>query len=355
MAPYWGERFGNPHARENTRGWRATEALDEARSAIARTIGASPSEIVFTSGATEANNLAIAGAYGRSGTKRHIITSAIEHPSVLQVIKACANMGGSVSILPVCPDGRVDPTAVSDAIQSDTLLVSIQLANHEIGTLQPIGEIAEFCRARGVRLHVDAAQALGKMPIDVAELGADLMSFSAHKLYGPMGIGALYVHRDTPLEPVLHGGGQEGGLRSGTVPLPLAVGFAAACRFAGDDLAAEAERLAELRDRLLARLNAGIPELQVNGSMSRRLPGNLNITLPVVAAAELMLALPEIAMSSGAACASVRPEPSTVLCAIGLSVEETARSLRLGLGRFTTEAEIDEAADTIVRAWRRLN
>ena len=340
MDPFLGVAFGNPHSRDHAVGWRAAEAVDAARGKIARAIGATAGEIIFTAGATEANNLAIRGIGGP------VVTTAIEHPSVLKASAA--------TIVPVGPTGALDPRVVADAITSQTRLVSVALVNHEIGVIQPIAEIARICRARGVMLHADCAQALGKVALDVAALGLDMASFSAHKAYGPMGIGALFIRAGVALSPIMLGGGQEMGLRAGTVPLPLAVGFGEAARIACRDVAADGARTAGLRDQLLARLAAGIPGLRVNGSLIARVPGNLNFTVPGVEAEAMMLEVPEIALSAGSACASGSPEPSAVLRALGLGSDAASRSLRLCLGRFTTALEVEQAGAALAAAWQKL-
>ena len=340
MDPFFSTAFGNPHSRDHAVGWRASEAVERARGEIAAAIGADTSEIIFTSGATEANNLALRGVGGQ------VICSAVEHPSVLNT--------ADVATIPIGRDGLVDPAAVAATMGPETRLVSIALVNHEIGAIQPITEIARACREHGALVHTDCAQALGKVPVNVSELGVDLASFSAHKAHGPMGIGALFIRRGIELTPLVTGGGQEMGLRAGTVPLPLAVGFGAAARIAQKEVESDHGRIGMLRDRLLQRLSAGIPDLVVNGSMSDRIAGNLNLTLPVVGAETLLLELPDIAISTGSACASGSDAPSAVLAALGLGPEEAARSIRICLGRFNTIDEIEGAAEAIVSAWRQL-
>lgn len=340
MEPYFIGDFGNPHSRDHRIGWRAGDAVENARLQIAEAIGARASEIIFTSGATEANNLALHGFRGS------VLATGMEHPSVLNA--------GVASIMRVGSDGLVEPAQVAAAIRPETRLVSVALVNHEVGVVQPIADIAQACRERGVTLHADCAQALGKVPIDVTDLGVDLASFSAHKTYGPMGIGALFIRQRVEIKPLLRGGDQEMGLRAGTVPLPLAVGFGAAARIADREVDVESARIAGLRDRLLERLKAGIAGLSVNGSMATRIAGNLNLTLPAVDAETMLLALPDIAMSTGSACASGSNRPSPALAAIGVGPEAAARSLRICLGRFTHEEEIERAGEMIISAWRRL-
>jgi cysteine desulfurase len=360
MRPYFTEDFGNASSASHAFGWRAEAAVEDARERLAAAIGADPRELVFTSGTTESDNLALKGV-ARAGRRRgdHLITLATEHPAVLDSCAALEREGFEVSVLPVEPDGLIDPDRVASAIGDRTLLVSVMAANSEIGVLQPLEEIGRICRERDVLLHTDAAQAVGKIPIDVDRLGVDLLSMCAHKLYGPKGIGALYARRRRPrirLEPLLHGGGHEGGLRSGTLPVPLIVGFAAAVELCLADLAVEAARLRGLRDRLWERLAASLEDLRLNGHPERRLPGNLNVCFGGVEADALISALTGVALSSGSACSSAHPEPSHVLRALGLSDEQARATLRFGLGRSNTEAQIDEVADRLideVRALRR--
>ena len=349
MAPYWRDGFGNPHAVNHRIGWAAKEAVAAARRDVAALAGADPDEIVFTSGATEANNLALLGAVSDGG---HVIAAASEHPSVLSCLDALEDGGAAATFLPVGPDGQVDPDDLRRALRPETRLVSVMAANNEIGVLQPLAEIGTLCRAAGALFHCDAAQAFGKVPIDLAAV--DLLSVSAHKMHGPMGIGALYVRRGVRLRPLIRGGGQERGLRAGTLPTPLCVGFGEACRIAAAERTAEAERVARLRDRLLDGLRALAPGLRVNGSLARRLPGNLNVALPGVDAEALLFDLPGLALSTGSACATGQSGPSHVLRAIGLPDELAHGSLRFGLGRFTGEAEIDRALAMIGAALSRL-
>lgn len=349
MAPTMAERFGNPHAVNHRLGWAAKEAVEVARRQVAALAGADPDEIVFTSGATEANNLAIFGALADGG---HAVAAASEHPSVLACLAALEQAGATVTLLPVGTDGLIDPENLRRALRSETRLVSIMAANNEIGVLQPLAKIGAVCREAGVLFHSDAAQAFGKVPIDLAAV--DLLSVTGHKMHGPMGIGALYVRRGVRLRPLIHGGKQERGLRSGTLPMPLCVGFGEACRIAAAECTAEAVRVARLRDRLLEGLRALVPELQVNGSLEYRLPGNLNVALPGVDAEALLLELPGLALSTGSACATGQSGPSHVLRALGLSDDLAHGSLRFGLGRFTTEAEIDRALVMIATALSRV-
>jgi cysteine desulfurase len=349
MLPFYGARFGNPHSSSHRVGRAAAEAVDAARAEVAALVGAHAGEIIFTSGATEANNLAILGSIAACQGDAAFVTTSVEHASVRQTAAALAETGRRVTILPVGPDGRLDPVQVESVLTPAVGLVSVILANNEIGVIQPLEEIGRLCRRAGVRLHADAAQAAGKIPVDVERLGVDLLSLSAHKIYGPMGIGALYVRGGVALRPLFHGGAQEGGLRPGTLPTALCVGFGAACRLAREERAAEAARLADLRDRLFARLANALPDLRLNGSALHRLPGNLNISLPGVEAEDWLAAVPELALSTGAACASGSQAPSHVLRAIGLTEAEIQGSIRIGIGRFTTVEEIDRAAALLLR------
>jgi len=361
MLPYWSDDFGNPASASHAFGWRAEAAVENAREQIARAIGAAdPREIVFTSGATESDNLGLQGvlrARGLAGAR--LVTAASEHPAVLDTARALAKQGAALTVLPVDAGGRVDPGDVARALTRDTALVSVMAANGEIGALAPLAEIAAVCAERGVLFHSDAAQAVGKIPLDVETLGIDLLSISAHKLYGPKGIGALYVRRRRrsgeriALAPLVHGGGQERGMRSGTLPAALIVGFARAVTLAVAEQLAEAARVGALRDRLLSRLQQRTPDLQLNGAAAPRLSGNLNVAFAGTDADALIARLPELALSTGSACSSAKPEPSHVLSALGLPPARIKASLRIGLGRFTTEAEVDLAADRIAEEVRK--
>jgi cysteine desulfurase len=358
MLPYFTEEFGNPASRSHAFGWRAAEAVEHAREQVAAAIGATSRELIFTSGATEANNLALLGCARAARPRRdHVVTCASEHPSVLDPCRALEREGLRVTYAPVDRDGLIDLDALERALDDRTALVSIGSANSEIGVLQPIAEIGRLARERGVLLHTDAAQAVGKIPFDVSELGVDLVSFSAHKLYGPKGIGALYVRRrrpSIPIEPLVHGGGQERGLRSGTLPVPLCVGFGRACELAVEERPSESLRMRELRDRLWTTLAAELDAVHLNGHAERRLPGNLNLSFEGVEGEALMLGLPELALSSGSACTSATREPSHVLRALGLAADRALCSLRIGLGRFTTRQEVDCAAREIGAHVKRL-
>jgi cysteine desulfurase len=358
MLPWFTEKFGNPHSVTHSYGREAEAAVEAARAELAALIGAEPREIVFTSGATESNNLAIKGAarFHRALGKDHIVTLATEHKCVLESAKAMAGEGCRLTVLPVDAKGLVDLAALAAAIDERTAVVSVMAANNEIGVLQPIAEIGALCRARGVLFHCDAAQAVGKVPVDVEAMQIDLLSISGHKLYGPKGIGALYVRRRprARLTPLFDGGGQERALRSGTVPAPLCVGLGAAARIARSEMAAEGERLLGLRRRFLAGIKARLPEAVLNGDPERRLPGNLNFSFPGVPALELMAACPGLALSTGSACTAAAVEPSYVLRALGVPEALAAASIRIGLGRYTTDAEVDFAVDALASAVRRL-
>jgi cysteine desulfurase len=364
MAPYWSRDFGNAASRTHRYGWRAEAAVELARERLAEAIGAAePREIVFTSGATESDNLAIQGVLRPALRERdQVVTVATEHAAVLDTVRALEPDGVRARVLPVDGDGRVDPAAVASGLDERTALVSVAAANGEVGTLQPLAEIARVCLAHDVLLHSDGAQALGKIPLDVDEAGVDLLSLSAHKVYGPKGIGALYVRRRrrsgsgrVRIEPLVHGGGHEHGLRSGTLPVPLIVGFAAAVELALADREAEATRQAALRDRLFAALANALPGVHWNGPpAAARLPGNLNVSFDGVAADALLSQLEDVAISTGSACSSARPEPSHVLAALGLPKERIQGAVRVGLGRGTTVAEIDQAAARITEEVLRL-
>ena len=360
MLPWFTESFGNPSSATHRFGWAAEAAVEDARERLARDIGAAdPREIVFTSGTTESDNLALQGVVRAAGGAAggHVVTSAVEHPAVLDACQALEREGCEVTVVPVDGLGRVDPGEVAAALTERTRLVSVMAANGEIGVLEPLAEIGAVCRERGVLFHTDAAQALGKIPIDVDALGVDLLSTCAHKLYGPKGVGLLYVRERRPrirLEPLLHGGGHERGRRSGTLPVPLVVGFARAVALCLEDMPAEAERITALRERLREGLAAGLPDASVNGDPERRLPGNLNVCFPGVEADALIAALKDVALSAGSACASASGEPSHVLRAIGLSDAAARASLRFGLGRSNTPEQIDRVVRRVVEEVRAL-
>ena len=355
MLPWFTERFGNPHSAEHAMGQEAEHAVEAARAQIAALIGATPREIVLTSGATEANNIAIKGAArfaAAHGTeRRRIITLATEHKCVLESVKDLAQEGFEPVILPVRPDGLLDTAVLEAALQTPTLLVTIMAVNNETGVIQDLETISALAHQAAALFHTDAAQAVGKIALDVESPRIDLLSLSGHKLYGPKGVGALYVRRRprTRLSPLFSGGNQERGLRSGTLPTPLIVGLGEACRLAGLEMHDDATRITALRDRLLAALRHSIPDISVNGAWEARIPGNLNLTFPA-RALDIMRAIPDLCISTGSACSSAEIEPSYVLRALGLGDEAAARTLRLGLGRFTSLADIDFAARRLAAA-----
>ena len=356
MLPWFNENFGNPHSVEHVLGRAAEAAVEQARAAVAALIGATPREVVFTSGATESNNLAIKGAarfaLQQGDPRRRIVTVATEHKCVLESVADLAAEGFEPVVLPVGADGLLDPAALTAALAVPTLLVSVMAVNNETGVVQDLATLAALARAAGALFHSDAAQAAGRMPLDVAALGIDLLSVSGHKLYGPKGVGALYVRRRprVRLAPLFSGGGQERGLRSGTLPAPLLVGFGAACHLAVAEMAEEAVRVAALRDRLLERLAAALPGLVVNGSRTARIAGNLNLTFPAATAQALMAACPDLCVSTGSACSSAEITPSYVLRALGIGEDAARRTLRIGIGRFTSPADIDFAAAALAAA-----
>lgn len=354
MAPYWAEYCGNAHSGEHAFGWAADRAVEDARAKVANLVGADPDEIVFTSGATEANNLALLGMVrAATSERRKVVVSAIEHKSVLAAARALTEEGFELTVVPVGPNGVVDLGAVASAVDSHTAVVSVMAVNNEVGTVQPLHQIAEACHAVGAPFHVDAAQAMTFLPIDVAETGMDLMSLSAHKCYGPKGVGAVYVRRGLSPRPrpLAFGGGQEGGLRPGTLPVPLCAGFGEACSILRREQANDALHAAALRDRFLRELRARLPDVIVNGTMAGRHPGNLNLHFPGVEASLLLNALqPHVAASSGSACTSGFQEPSYVLRAMGLTPSEAASSVRFGMGRFTTEADVIRATELVASA-----
>ena len=358
MLPYFSEKFGNPASRNHAFGWEAEQAVEHARSRIAALIGASPREMIFTSGATESVNLALKGvAEAYQGRGDHIVTVVTEHRAVLDTCRRLEARGLRVTYLPVDRQGLVDPDEVRRAITERTILVSVMFANNEIGVIQPIREISRVVRERGVLFHSDATQAVGKIPVHVEEDGIDLLSFSAHKLYGPKGVGALYVRSRNPrveLVPQIDGGGHERGLRSGTLNVPAIVGFGEACAICQREMEGEGQRLAALRDRLMNRLLAELDEVVIHGSLKHRLPNNLNLSFLGVEATTLMMNVKEIAISSGSACSSATPEPSHVLRALGLPADLARGAIRIGLGRFNTEEEIEYAAGRLIDAVRKL-
>jgi len=357
MLPWFTEKFGNPGSVTHAYGREAEAAVERARAQVAELIGAEAREIVFTSGATESNNLALKGAARFHRDERdHVVTLATEHKCVLESARALDREGFRVMILPVGADGLVDLAGLEAALGERTAVVSVMAAHNEIGVLQPLAEIGALCRTRGILFHTDAAQAFGKIPIAVDAMAIDLLSISGHKIYGPKGVGALYVRRRprARLVPLLDGGGQERGLRSGTLPTPLIVGLGEAAAIAVQEMTEEARRLLALRERFLAGVRAAVPSVRLNGDAERRLPANLNLTFPGIGALELMEACPGLALSTGSACTAAEVEPSYVLRALGVSDELGRSSLRIGLGRFTSERDVDFAVDALAAAVGRL-
>jgi cysteine desulfurase len=358
MLPYFTEKYGNAASRHHVFGQEAERAVEAAREHIAALINASPREIIFTSGATESDNFAIKGVaamYRVHGD--HIVTVATEHHAVLDPCKRLERAGFRVTILPVDSFGQVTAEQVAAALKDQTILVSVMSANNEIGTLQPIAEIGRLCKERGVLFHTDAVQSAGKLSLDVEAMGIDLLSLSAHKMYGPKGVGALYVRRRNPhvrLEPMFDGGGHERGLRSGTLPVPLVVGFGKACDLCVAELESERKRLTDLRERFRAGIMNQLEGVNFNGHPTERLPGNLNLSFAHLRGEALLMGLRNIAVSSGSACTSAQPEPSYVLKALGLDDELAHASIRFGLGRFNTEEEVDYTIGEVVATVRRL-
>ena len=357
MIPYFSERFGNPHSRNHIYGWDAEEAVEKARSQVATLIGADPRDVIFTSGATESNNLALKGvARFYKEKKKHIITCVTEHKCVLDSCRHLEQEGFTVTYLPVQPNGLIDLAVLRDAIRADTVMVSIMAVNNEIGVIQPLKDIGALCREKGVFFHTDAAQAFGKIPLDVEAMNIDLMSISGHKIYGPKGIGALYVRRKprVRLDALIHGGGQERGMRSGTLPTPLCVGLGVASQIAAAEMATESERIKMLYDRFYHTIMSQLDEVYLNGDATHRYWGNLNLSFSYVEGEGLMMGIKSLCVSSGSACTSASLEPSYVLHALGVEDELAHTSLRIGFGRFTTLEEVDTAAQVIIDQVRKL-
>jgi cysteine desulfurase len=356
MLPYLAEGYANPHAAEHAAGWSANDAVEAARGAVAALVGAEAEEIVFTSGATEADNLALLGAARAApASRRRVLVMATEHRAVLASAIALADEGFVVEHLPVDDAGRLSVSVLKERIGPDVAIVSVMLVNNEVGTIGPVAEVAELARRHGVLVHTDAAQAPSAVPIDVDALDVDLMSLSAHKAYGPKGIGALYVRRGTLLRPLMHGGGQEGGLRPGTVPTPLAVGFGEACRILSAEGVAERRRIGALRDTLQELLLSAVQGARVLGAPEARHPGNLSMLFAGIDADALVGSLqPGLAVATGAACSSGTPSPSHVLLAMGLSRDDAGSVVRFGLGRATVQADVEEAAARVAAAYARL-
>ncbi len=359
MLPFFVEKFGNAASRNHAFGWEAEEAVENARKQIAKLIKADPKEIVFTSGATESDNLALKGVlemYKEKG--HHIITSSTEHRAVLDTAKSLEAKGlATVTYLPVDKQGMVNPEDVRKAITDKTVLISVMLANNEIGTINPVQEIGRIAKEKGILFHCDATQGVGKIPVDVQAMGIDLMSFTAHKIYGPKGVGALYVRKKNPrvrIAAQMDGGGHERGMRSGTLPVPLIVGFGKACELCEQEMAKESVRLAAMRDRLQAGIMAALDECYLNGHPTNRLPGNLNISFAYVEGESLLMGMKDIALSSGSACTSATLEPSYVLRALGVGTELAHSSIRFGLGRFTTDEEIDYTIKKVIEIVNKL-
>jgi cysteine desulfurase len=358
MLPYFVEKFGNAASRNHSFGWEAEKAVDHAREQIARLIHCDSKEIIFTSGATESDNLALKGVaemYREKGN--HVITVVTEHKAILDTAKRLEKMGLEVTYLPVEANGLINPDVVKAAITDKTILISIMMANNEIGVIQPIAEIGKIAKERGVLFHCDATQGVGKIPVDVQAMGIDLMSFSAHKMYGPKGIGALYVRKKNPrvrIAPMMDGGGHERGMRSGTLNVPGIVGFGAACELCEKELTEETTRLTRLRERLKDLILKGLDEVYLNGHPEKRLPQNLNMSFAYVEGESLLMGLKEIALSSGSACTTATLEPSYVLRSLGVGSDLAHSSLRFGLGRFNTEEEVDYVAQRVVETVRRL-
>ena len=358
MMPYFTGKFGNAASRNHQFGWEAEKAVEVAREQIARLIGASAKEIIFTSGATESNNLALKGIaemYRERGN--HIITQVTEHKAILDTCKRLEKQGYRVTYLPVKADGLIDLDDLRRAMDDKTILVTIMAANNEIGVLQPIAEIGKLCHEKGVLFHTDAVQAVGKVPVDVIADNIDVLSISAHKLYGPKGVGALYVRRRNPRVQIaaqIDGGGHERGMRSGTLNVPGIVGMGKACELAQAEMKEEGRRLQDLRDRLKDKLEANLDYVHVNGSMEHRLPGNLNMSFVYVEGESLLMGINDVAVSSGSACTSATLEPSYVLKALGLGDDVAHSSIRFGLGRFNTQAEVDYVADKVIEVVKHL-
>lgn len=356
--PYLTEHFGNPHSRNHIYGWEAEMAVESARSKVANLINANPKDLIFTSGATESNNLAVKGVahFYKSAGKNHIITCVTEHKCVLDACRHLEQEGVEVTYLPVMKDGLIDLEALKAAIKPNTVLVSIMAVNNEIGVIQPLAEIGAICRHHGIFFHTDAAQAVGKMPIDVEAMQIDLLSISGHKMYAPKGVGALYVRRRprVRLTPLINGGGQERGLRSGTLSPFLCVALGAACEISLQAMEFETARLTKLRDYFWNKLCNALPDIYINGHETQRIPGNLNISFAYVEGEGLMMGIKNLCLSSGSACTSASLEPSYVLYALGVEEEMAHTSLRIGIGRFTTEEELDVAADSIIASVNRL-
>lgn len=357
MLPYFTEKFGNPHSRSHAFGWESEEAVETARKQVADLIGANPKEIIFTSGATESNNMALKGLAGfYKEKKNHIITVATEHKCVLDACRHLEREGIEVTYLPVQESGLIDLERLKNAIKDTTLAVSVMAVNNEIGVIQPIAEIGKLCRERGVFFHTDAAQAFGKIPLNVEEMNIDLMSISGHKIYAPKGVGVLFVRRRprVRLEALINGGGQERGFRSGTLPVPLVVGLGAAAEIAGKEMEADTKRIKALSDKFYRGIMDAIPEVYLNGDENQRIAGNLNLSFAYIEGESMLMAIRDLAVSSGSACTSASLEPSYVLRALGVGDDLAHTSIRFGFGRFTTEEEIEYALRVVVKNVQKL-
>ena len=359
MEPWLKDKFGNASSRNHTYGWEAEEAVEIARESVAAIIGALPKEIIFTSGATESNNIALQGVaknYQKQG--KHIITLKTEHKAVMDVCQHLSKDGFDITYLPVDKDGILDLNKFEDAIRDDTILASVMHVNNEIGVIQPINELGAICKNKGIIFHVDAAQSVGKLPTNVENMGIDLLSISAHKFYGPKGVGALYIRRKNPrvqLQPIMFGGGHERGIRSGTLPVPNIVGLGKACDISADVMTEENLRISQLRDSLIKGIKAENPNAKINGSMEYRVAGNLNMSFPGANNEAIIAAVPDIAISSGSACTTSTMEPSHVLLALGMSKNEVYSSLRFGIGRFNNEKDIQIAVGSINSCMKMLS
>jgi cysteine desulfurase len=357
MLPYFGDKFGNAASRTHSFGWSAEEAVEDAREQTARILGGAPKEIIFTSGATESSNLAIKGvAQANQNQGKHIITQVTEHHATLDSCSALTRQGFDVTVLPVDETGLIDLDQLRDTVRDDTILITLMVANNEVGTIQPIAQVGALCRERGILFHTDAAQAIGKVSIDVDKMGIDLLSLSGHKFYAPKGVGALYV-RNRPRPKVIaqmDGGGHERGLRSGTMNVPGIVGLGSACHYAQEDLPSESQRVRGLRDRLESKLMTHLGGAHLNGHPEHRLDGNLNVSFEAVDGEGLLMGLKDIALSSGSACTSASLEPSYVLRAMGATKDLAQSSTRFGIGRFNTEEEVDYVAERVVAEVNRL-
>uniref|UniRef100_A0A7S4MJT9 cysteine desulfurase n=1 Tax=Vannella robusta TaxID=1487602 RepID=A0A7S4MJT9_9EUKA len=356
MMPYFTHLYGNPHSKSHEYGWESIDAVEEARQNVADLIGADPREIIFTSGATESNNLALKGVTSFYRKKKHVVTAVTEHKCVLDSCRAIEQLGIEVTYLPVSPNGLIDLDQLREAIREDTAIVSIMAVNNEIGVQQPIKEIGQICREKKVFFHTDAAQAVGKIPIDVNDMNIDLMSISGHKLYGPKGVGALFRRRRPRirLDPIISGGGQEFGLRSGTLPTPLVVGLGAACKIAGQEMERDHKWIMYLYNKLYDSITQQLSDVTLNGDPEHRFHGNCNLSFAYVEGESLLMALKKVALSSGSACTSASLEPSYVLRALGVEEELAHTSMRFGIGRFTTEEEIDMVVKETVHHVNRL-